>query len=149
MRAATPYARSYYCPAHNGWVFLLWGSATTLPPLTRPIDDFPDSARRSHTSSCIGDVGPLGQINEEHDWRRYERAVNSGHSLVMFGQEEDTLLDLYLCSQCMTYCTVSDIRPGVIPEDLHRAFTRKRWDTPSPGYTPKASVLVAWESVGT
>ncbi|KAI0731761.1 hypothetical protein C8Q72DRAFT_820752, partial [Fomitopsis betulina] len=146
-RGATPYARSYYCPAHNGWAFLLWGNATTLPPLTRPIDGFPESARRSHTSSCIGDVGPLGRINEEHDWHRYERAVNSGNNPMLFGKAEDTQLDLYLCSQCMTYCTVSDICPGVVPEDLHRAFTRNKWDNPSPGYTPKASVLAAWESV--
>lgn len=146
-RTAIPHAQSYYCPEHNGWVLLLWGNATTLPPLVRQINNLPDAARRKQTSSCVGDVEPFGKMNTTHHWHRYEKAVDSRKLTTPYERDEDILLDLYLCCQCSTYCMVSDILPGVIPEDLHRAFTRDKLTNPPVDRTPKASVLAGWETI--
>ena len=146
-RTAIPHAQSYYCPGHNGWVLLLWGNATTLPPLVRQIDNLPDAARRKQTSSCVGDVEPFGKMNATHHWHHYPKAVDSRKLTTPYERDEDTLLDLYLCCQCSTYCMVSDVLPGVIPENLHRAFTRDKFTNPPVDRTPKASVLAGWETI--
>lgn len=146
-RTAIPHAQSYYCPDHNGWVLLIWGNATTLPPLVRQIDNLPDSARRKQTTSCIGDVEPFGKMNTTHHWHCYEKAVDSRKLTTPYESDEDILLDLHLCCQCSTYCMASDLLPGVIPGDLHQAFTLDKFTNPPLDRTPKASVLAAWETV--
>lgn len=146
-RTAIPHAQSYYCPDHNGWVLLLWGNATSLPPLVRQIDNLPDAARRKQTSSCVGDVEPFGKMNTTHHWHRYERAVDSRKLTTPYECDEDVLLDLYLCCQCSTYCMASDLLPGVMPGDLHRAFTHDKFTNPPVDRTPRASVLSGWETI--
>ncbi|KZT63625.1 cysteine proteinase [Daedalea quercina L-15889] len=147
-RTAIPHARSYYCPEHNGWVLLLWGQSSTLPPLTRAIDNLPDPVRRKRTNSCTTDVAPKSvKANVTHHWHRYERAIDSRKLSTPFEREEDTLLDLYLCCQCSTYCMVSDVLPGVIPQDLHHAFTYDKLSHPPPDRTPKSSALAGWETI--
>ncbi|KAH9913522.1 uncharacterized protein B0H18DRAFT_1047995 [Fomitopsis serialis] len=130
-RTAIPHARSYYCAEHNGWILILWGSSSVLPPLARSVENLPDATRRKVTTSCIGDgEQPFGQVNATHHWHRYE-----------------TLLDLYLCCQCNKYCMVSDVLPGVIPHDVHQAFIYDRWSHPPPDRTPKGSVMAGWETM--
>ncbi|KAH9830534.1 cysteine proteinase [Rhodofomes roseus] len=147
-RTAIPHARSYYCAEHNGWVLLWWGTSTVLPPLARTIDNLPDPTRRKWTQSCVGDgEQPFGQVNATHHWHRYERAIDSRYLSTPFEREEETLLDLYLCCQCTKYCMVSEVLPGVIPQDVHQSFVRDRWSHPPLGRTPKASVLAGWETM--
>ncbi|KAH9917622.1 uncharacterized protein B0H18DRAFT_691434 [Fomitopsis serialis] len=149
-RMAIPHARSYYCAEYNGWVLILWGSSSVLPPLARTVENLPDAARRKGTTSCIGDgEQPFAQVNATHHWHRYERAVDSRNLSTPFRHEEETprLLDLYLCCQCSKYCMVSDVLPGVIPHNVHQAFTHDKWSHPPPDRTPKGSVMAAWETM--
>ncbi|PCH34498.1 cysteine proteinase [Wolfiporia cocos MD-104 SS10] len=149
-RTAVPHPRAYYCREHNGWVLLIPQSSSVLPPLARTLETpLPDQNRRKITNSCVGKGEQLyGQVNATHHWHRYERAVDATKLNPPF-MRDDTLLDLYLCCQCSTYCLVSDVIPGVLPVDVVNRFTRERLENPSVGRTGKATALAGWETIVT
>ncbi|KAF8433463.1 cysteine proteinase [Boletus edulis BED1] len=61
-------------------------------------------------------------------------------------EEEDDLLDLYVCCQCSLYCIVSEVIPGVIPVKYIEEFTRERWDNPAIGRNKEESVVSGLET---
>ncbi|KAH9914723.1 hypothetical protein B0H21DRAFT_816617 [Amylocystis lapponica] len=148
VRTAIPDANAYYCREHNGWVLLTWRSSSVIPPLVRALDaSLPDMYRRKLTNSCVGDgEQPFGQANATHHWHRYERAVDASKTNPPYLHGEE-LLDLHMCCQCSRLCLSSQVIPGVIPAQVVEDFTRDKLAHPLPGKTPKASMLLGWDTV--
>ena len=62
-------------------------------------------------------------------------------------ESEGDLLDLYVCCQCLVYCVVSDVIPGVIPHRTFEAFVKERLEHPHVGKTPITSLAIALDTV--
>ena len=148
VRTAIPHPNAYFCREHNGWVLMLWGASTLLPPLVKdPETPLPDQDRRMRTISCYGDgKQPFRQANLTHHWHRYEKAVDATKLNPPYLHGE-LLLDLYLCCQCSMYCVISDVIPGVIPLSLVNDFTLDKIGHPAIDKTPKATAVAGWETV--
>jgi ubiquitin carboxyl-terminal hydrolase 25 len=61
--------------------------------------------------------------------------------------QEEELLDLYICCQCSFYCVVSDVIPGVIPLRALDALVQDKTQNPAPGMAPEVSVFTAWDTI--
>ncbi|KAH7927253.1 cysteine proteinase [Leucogyrophana mollusca] len=95
--------------------------------------------RRRITSINMGDVDVLSDAMRTED--KMDEDVPQ--------DEEEDLLDLYVCCQCSVYCIASDIIPGVIPSKYVEDFTRDRLNNPPPGKKGEESVMAGWETLVT
>jgi ubiquitin carboxyl-terminal hydrolase 25 len=69
------------------------------------------------------------------------------HNIVESAEEEDKLLDLYVCCQCSFYCVASGVIPGVIPPRHLEELVRDRKGHSAVGMSAEQSTALAVHTV--
>jgi len=115
-----------------------------------------------HYYEAAVDASKITTPFKRADWEHHSRTKSRRRQGVLIDQSnlsasglasgdphesEGDLLDLFVCCQCLLYCVVSDVIPGVIPQRTFEAFVREKLDHPHVGKTPAISLAIALDTV--